>query len=63
MAVFCTELVGVKEPIERVEDGYVELPKKPGLGVELDDKVIHRLGYKISGFPEMYRSDGSVGEN
>jgi len=53
----------VTEPIERVKDGYVELPKKPGLGVELNEEVIKRLGYKHSGFPEVYRKDGSVGEN
>lgn len=53
----------VTEPIERVTDGYVELPKKPGLGVELNEEAIKRLGYKHSGFPEVYRQDGSVGEN
>jgi galactonate dehydratase len=53
----------VTEPIERVKDGYVELPKKPGLGVELNEEVIKRLGYKQAGFPEVYRQDGSVGEN
>jgi galactonate dehydratase len=53
----------VTEPIEKVTDGYIELPKKPGLGVELNDAVIKRLGYKRAGFPEVYRKDGSVGEN
>lgn len=53
----------VNEPIEKVTDGYVELPKKPGLGVELNDEAIKRLGYKRSGFPQVYRKDGSVGEN
>jgi galactonate dehydratase len=53
----------VTEPIERVKAGYVELPKKPGLGVELNEEVIKRLGYKHAGFPEVYRRDGSVGEN
>lgn len=53
----------VRESIERVKDGYVDLPKKPGLGVELDDEVIQRLGYSPSGFREVYRKDGSVGEN
>ena len=53
----------VTEPIERVVEGYVELTKKPGLGVELNDEVVQRLGYKHSGFPEVYRKDGSVGEN
>ncbi len=53
----------VTEPIEKVTDGYVELPKKPGLGVELNDQAVKRLGYKHKGFPEVYRKDGSVGEN
>ncbi len=53
----------VTESLERVADGYVELPRKPGLGVELNEDVIQRLGYKPSGFPEIYRQDGSVGEN
>jgi galactonate dehydratase len=53
----------VKEPIEKVNEGYVELPRKPGLGVELNEEAIKRLGYKPSGFPERYRPDGSVAEN
>jgi galactonate dehydratase len=53
----------VAEPIEKVTDGYVALPTKPGLGVELNEEAIKRLGYKPSGFPEQYRKDGSVGEN
>lgn len=53
----------VNEQIEKVSDGYVELPMKPGLGVELNEEAIKRLGYKRSGFPEVYRKDGSVGEN
>lgn len=53
----------VIEPVEKVTDGYVELPRKPGLGVELNEEAITRLGYKRSGFPEVYRQDGSVGEN
>lgn len=53
----------VIEPIEKVTDGYVELPKKPGLGVELNEEAVKRLGYKRSAFPERYRKDGSVGEN
>ncbi len=53
----------ITEPIEKVTDGYVGLPKKPGLGVELNEEAVKRLGYKRSGFPEVYRKDGSVGEN
>jgi len=53
----------VTAPIEKVSEGYVDLPKKPGLGVDLNEEAIKRLGYKRSGFPEVYRQDGSVGEN
>jgi galactonate dehydratase len=53
----------VNEPIEQVKEGYVELPTKPGLGVELNEEVVKRLGYQHKGFPEVYRKDGSVGEN
>ncbi len=53
----------VKEPVEKVKDGYVELPMKPGIGVDLDEEVVKRLGYTRRGFPEVYRQDGSVGEN
>jgi L-alanine-DL-glutamate epimerase-like enolase superfamily enzyme len=53
----------VEEPIEKVTDGYDELPKRPGLGVELNEEAIKRLGYKHTGFPQVYRKDGSVAEN
>ncbi len=53
----------VKEPIEQVTEGTVALPRKPGLGVELDNDAVVRLGYKPSGFPERYRKDGSVAED
>jgi galactonate dehydratase len=53
----------IKESIESVREGYVDFPKKPGLGVELNDETIQRLGYRPSEFPEVYRKDGSVGES
>ena len=53
----------VNEPIERVTNGYVELPRKPGLGVELNHDIVQQYGYKHSNFQEIYRPDGSVGEN
>lgn len=52
----------INEPIEHVTDGYVDLPKKPGLGVELNEEVIRQYKYKHSSFEEVYRADGSVGE-
>jgi len=53
----------VNEPIERVSDGYIELPRKPGLGVELNHDIIRQYGYRHPEFEEVYRPDGSVGEN
>lgn len=32
----------VAEPIERFKDGYVELPTKPGLGLELDEERMRK---------------------
>jgi L-alanine-DL-glutamate epimerase-like enolase superfamily enzyme len=53
----------VTELIEKVTDGYVALPAQPGLGVELNEEAVKRLGYKPSGSPEQYGKDGSVGED
>lgn len=53
----------VNESIESVTDGHVELPTKPGLGVELNHAVIRKYGYRHPEFEEVYRADGSVGEN
>lgn len=48
----------------RYEDGYVNLPTAPGLGIELDEEKIrmasdHRLRWRN---PSTRRKDGSVGE-
>jgi L-alanine-DL-glutamate epimerase-like enolase superfamily enzyme len=34
-----------REPIE-IKDGYVELPTRPGLGVELDEAALARQPYQ-----------------
>jgi L-alanine-DL-glutamate epimerase-like enolase superfamily enzyme len=31
---------GVKKPI--IKDGYIEVPNKPGLGIELEEKIVRR---------------------
>jgi len=34
----------VKEPL-KIKDGYLEVPEKPGIGVELDEKKLETLKY------------------
>jgi galactonate dehydratase len=51
----------IREPFE-VKDGYISLPKKPGLGIELDedaleDKIVDNLEWHN---PHERREDGSV---
>ena len=50
----------IKEPF-KVKDGHVDLPMKPGLGIELDeDALADRMGHDWKN-PETYlNSDGSV---
>ncbi|MFC1713099.1 galactonate dehydratase [Candidatus Poribacteria bacterium] len=49
----------VKEPM-KVEDGYIPLPTKPGLGIELNKEAFAKYPYKDwnRGFP--HRADGSM---
>jgi D-galactarolactone cycloisomerase len=37
---YCSRDAMLTEPIKIDKDGYVEIPKKPGLGVELNDKFV-----------------------
>jgi D-galactarolactone cycloisomerase len=32
----------VKRPVEVFKDGYVEVPQRPGLGIEIDEKVLRK---------------------
>ena len=50
----------LKKPFE-VKDGYIDLPTRPGLGIELDDdKVATKIGHDWRN-PETYDADdGSV---
>jgi len=51
------------EPFELEKDGYIKIPKKPGLGIELDEKFIKENIYDGNWTtPEVYRKDGSVTE-
>lgn len=36
----------LKEPLEKFKDGYLELPKKPGLGIELNRQVVSKYVVK-----------------
>jgi len=49
----------VKEPL-KIVDGYIELPIKPGLGIELNEDVFSKYPYKSwnRGFPR--RDDGTM---
>lgn len=51
----------LKEPFV-MKDGYVDLPTKPGLGIELDDEfVAEKTGHNWHG-RNLYHEDGSVGD-
>lgn len=51
----------LKEPFV-MEDGYVDIPRKPGLGIELDEEAIKsKLGHDWHS-PQVYHEDGSVGD-
>jgi galactonate dehydratase len=48
----------LKEPLH-LKDGYIEVPKKPGLGIELDEKAIAKRPYHSCDVPLWYHDDGS----
>lgn len=44
-----------------LKDGYIELPKEPGLGIELDESLIKEKIYDGEWeTPRLYYEDGSV---
>lgn len=53
----------LKDPFV-MKDGYIELPTKPGLGIELDDEAVNQKrmdkGWKLS--PWFHEDDGSVAD-
>lgn len=52
----------IKEPFV-IKDGYIEVPTKPGLGVELDEKAIKEKLYDGKWTtPRQYHEDGSVAD-
>ena len=51
------------EPFELIEDGYIEIPNNPGLGIELDENFIEENIYDGKWTtPKIYRNDGSITE-
>lgn len=51
----------VKDPI-KVENGYIKVLDKPGIGVELNIDVIEEHPYKPIDLPKIYMEDGSITE-
>ena len=51
----------LKEPLEIV-DGYVELPRAPGLGIELDYEAIARMPYQARDYQGAFWPDGGVAD-
>jgi len=52
----------LKRPF-RLKDGYIELPKQPGLGIELDAKLLReRTSHGKWETPRLYHEDGSVAD-
>ncbi|NNE54899.1 MAG: galactonate dehydratase, partial [Flavobacteriales bacterium] len=50
----------LKEPFV-VKDGHVDLPTKPGLGIELDDDALaDKMGHEWKNRESYLESDGSV---
>ncbi|MFN8637129.1 MAG: galactonate dehydratase, partial [Chloroflexota bacterium] len=44
----------------KIENGWIELPKTPGLGIELDEDVIRAHPYSPRDYSSAYYPDGSV---
>jgi galactonate dehydratase len=44
-----------------IKDGYLELPSKPGLGIELNEEAAVHYEYKPYDRPVIVKSDGSIG--
>jgi galactonate dehydratase len=47
----------------KVKDGYADLPDRPGLGVDLDEKVAAKHPYKPVNRPKYVFSDGGVADH
>jgi galactonate dehydratase len=52
----------VQEPMV-VKDGYIELPTKPGLGIDLDESAFEKYTFRPWRRTNPIRPDGSIGFN
>jgi len=50
-----------KEPFI-IKEGYIEVPKKPGLGIELNEEILAKRPYKPHDVPRWYHEDGSFAD-
>ena len=46
----------------KIENGWIELPTTPGLGIELDEEVIAAHPYSPRDYASAYYPDGSVAD-
>jgi galactonate dehydratase len=57
-------LMGVAQPAWQVQDGYIELPTVPGLGIEVDEQEAAKQTQYVEelGGEHFYEDDGSVAD-
>jgi len=48
-------------PLPEIENGYLKLPDRPGLGIELNEDAAGKLPYKPCDRPVIVATDGSIG--
>ncbi len=51
----------ITEPLQ-VKDGYLNVPSKPGWGVELDMEMVRQHPRIVAGTPILFRPDGAVSD-
>ncbi|WP_175639339.1 galactonate dehydratase [Metabacillus schmidteae] len=54
---------GILKNSFKIEDGYIEIPKSPGLGIEVDEEALKERMYEGDWeTPRLYHSDGSIAD-
>ena len=48
-------------PMPVIVDGYLELPDRPGLGIELNEEALPKYPRKPYDRPVIIRQDGAIG--
>jgi len=51
----------LKPPLQ-IEDGYLKLPRGPGLGFVLNEEFLENVPYTAKDIPNVYHEDGSVAD-